>query len=334
MEIKISIHNFNIGLDVDNDEVALKLKNDFSYFLQERMDKIEFKISAKKVESYQIPQNLIAKKQSQNSITFDFGNIRYNDYYGQAYTVFDYTKESVEVYYIDENILHEIIYLLILSRSGKWLDKNGMHRIHACGFTLKDKNIILMLPSKGGKTTSLLELVQDQEVGLISDDSPLVDTWGNIHAFPLRIGIENKSKVIEQISYLKDDDFYEFKRKYYSKKYLLPLFKLKNKVEVKDKTILLSGKRSTYTSTQIYKVSKLKMMNNLINYMIVGIGLPLILEYFIQNKVKDHFVNLLILFKRIISSVSLLIKSECYEVFLSDNPQESIQSIKEFFYER
>ena len=92
--------------------------------------------------------------------------------------------------------------------------------------------------------------------------------------------------------------------------------------------------RTTFEKTQIYKVNKFKGFKFLVENMIVGVGLPMVIEYFLANKIWDHFVNVLILFKRVFSSINLLRKSEIYEVYLSNNPVEVAESIKAFFDER
>ena len=46
-----------------------------------------------------------------------------------------------------------------------------------------------MLPSGGGKSTLALRALQEPGIGLISEDSPLLDRRGRLHPFPLRIGV-------------------------------------------------------------------------------------------------------------------------------------------------
>lgn len=334
--LKFVIYDFRIQLFLDSQDVCLKIEKDFSYFI--RLNNTQYtksmSIHSEKVETIIIPKGLKATKQSQNSITYDDGHFRYNDYYGHALTVLNYKTEEVKIYYKKENFLHELIYLIILSRSGKFMDQAGLHKIHASAFTINRRSIILMMPSQGGKTTTLLEVLKDENISLISDDTPCVDSWGELYPFPLRIGHENKEKLLEYFPYISDSEFYQFERRYFTKKYLISTQSLKNKVKIGEKIILLQGIRTTFEKTQIYKVNKFKGFKFLVENMIVGVGLPMVIEYFLANKIWDHFVNVLILFKRVFSSINLLRKSEIYEVYLSNNPVEVAESIKAFFDER
>ncbi len=321
-------------LDIDNELLGEKIKLDFSYFVVNHAEQINLSLKVIHEENFSIPQGLIVTKQSQNSITYDIGNLRYNNYDDDVFTRYNYKENTAKLYYKSINLAHEVLYLLILSRSGKYLDQRGLHRVHAAGFVIKDQNIILMLPSKGGKTTTMIELAKNEELKFISDDSPLIDSWGKVYPFPLRLGIEDKTKLLKNHSYLSEEDFYEFERRFFSKKNLIPLTKFKNKIGTGKQNILLHGVRSTYKETKIKKISKWKMLKILNEYLIIGIGLPVILEYFIQNTLVDHIGNINILMKRIFAAMNLILRSECYEVILSNDSVESVKKIREYYEQR
>jgi len=336
-KLVLKIINFHIELSIDSQSILDEIEKDFSYFKDSNLDKItdfNLRINCSLVDKYNLPSGLIAKKQSQNSITYDVGNIRYNDYYGEALTQIDYKKNIVEMVYKNESLAHEILYLVILSRTTKFLDGLGYHKIHASAFTYSNFNILFMMPSKGGKSTMLLEMLRNPEVGLISDDTPVVNRKGEIIPFPLRLGNDDRNKVINFFPYLRDEDISLFKRKYYSDKYLVDIKKIKNKIQTKDKTILIAGYRSTNIEPKIELISKMKMLSELKTHLIVGIGLPMVIEYFIENTLNDHFKNLRILFSRFFTAIILVQKSECYRIALSSNPVENCHAIKRLLDEK
>ena len=88
-------------------------------------------------------------------MTYDQGNIRFNDYYGKALTIYNYEHELGEIYSNDLHKLHEICYLSILSRVGKKLDMRGYHKVHAFGIVKNGKALMGVMPGKGGKNDSL-----------------------------------------------------------------------------------------------------------------------------------------------------------------------------------
>ena len=330
----LNINGFEITVDELPSNVLKKLKLDFSFYLKKNQEILKsFKIYVKS-ERILIPKDLGASKQSDNSITFDYQGIRYNDYYGEAITKFYYKEEICEIFCENENFLHELVYLLILSRSGKFMDTIGLHKLHACGVNIHKKNILLMMDSKGGKTSTFVELLRDQETRIISDDSPIITRNGDVKEFPLRIGFENKDQFQSKFPYIKEDDIYEFKRKNYSKKWLVSLVNLKNKIGSSKRTILIQGLRSTYKEPKIVKIGRIAMFRYLCRHMIVGVGLPLILEYFLQNTLLDHVKNLKILLSRTMGALALVYKSENYIIYCSSNIVLNGQSIKDYFYEK
>ena len=54
------------------------------------------------------------------------------------------------------------------------MDLIGLHKLHAFGIICNKKAILGMMPSKGGKTTHLLEFLKDPHCKLISDDTPVI----------------------------------------------------------------------------------------------------------------------------------------------------------------
>lgn len=93
--------NFNFfGYEVEIQSNERRLKElliiDFHFFqkTKETKTKLIIKASLKEDFSSFIPDGLVPKKQSINSMTFDQGHIRYNDYYGEAVTMFDWKINS------------------------------------------------------------------------------------------------------------------------------------------------------------------------------------------------------------------------------------------------
>ena len=320
-KLSLDIYGIHIEIKSDHEKIIHLLRKDFAYFVKSNQFKSEKKliINILKKETEVLPVNLIATKQTTNSIYYDVGKKRYNDYFGKAVTVFDYKKELVDIYYVNEEFLHEITYLLILSRSAKFMDGKGLHKIHACSVKWNEKNIVFMMGSKGGKSTLFMEMIRDTDTKIISDDTPVVDRAGRIYPFPLRIGIEDKNKLYSYFPYLRETDVYEFERQNFCKKYLVSIEQLENRISTGVSNVLIQGFRTTLEKPKLKKISKIKMFKYLLGHMVIGIGLPLILEYFIEHTIRDHLRNLKNLSSRLISAIFLLLNSDCYEFYITEN---------------
>lgn len=275
-----------------------------------------------------IPKKHLVKK-STTSIIYEKEGVRYNDYHGSALTIVNYQTNEAFVYAEDLHLAHELSYLLILSRSGKSMDLAGYHKIHAMGVQIENINTLFISPSGGGKSTLFLELLKDEKIKIFSDDTPVVDSSGRIHSFPLRIGLE-ASTMIPQ--FINPADIYKLRRRKYGEKILIPLRSLKRELahfESSEKTILLLGKRVASGDTKLIKVSRFRFMPELIRSMIVGVGLPMILEYFLESGLTDIYKRFVIIFKRTRAALLLVIRAETYLFRMGPNVEENVQILKQ-----
>lgn len=332
-KIYFNFWDFKIKLDCESEKICDLLKKDFHYFLSEESAvNLEIKAIITKEINHLIPSDLIASKQNSRAMTFQDGSLRYNYFYGKAVSILDYAKSYIEVYSQTEEYLHELLYLVILSRQTKYHDLNGLHKVHAFGISKFGVNLVGMMDSKGGKTTLFSYFLDQEGVEIISDDSPMIDLRGNIKAFPIRIGYELNSYSRERLQAYEEKS-YHFDRDEYDAKKLIDILEFRNKISensVKNKTILFQGKRINSKDNCHYKkISKYKMWRYLMKNMVVGVGLPMVLEYYLESSFSDKFKNLKILISRAISAMRLLVKSDCYEVYLSFSPDENFKKLNE-----
>tara|TARA_Y100000385_G_C13064730_1_gene626163 strand:+ start:216 stop:1232 length:1017 start_codon:yes stop_codon:yes gene_type:complete len=333
-KVKFNFYGFEITINTDSEELVNLLKIDFRYFLKEDIVKKQLILNAVVSDKLTdiIPRELVANKQSINSMTFDQGHIRYNDYYGEAVSLFDYKNEKCDIYAKTINRLHEITYLIMLSRQGKWCDRNGLHKIHAMAISKNNTNMVLMLPMKGGKTTLFTRFLTHEEVGLISDDSPMVDLSGNLKAFPIRFGLEDREMYKNIVDGIDSKYKSRLERKQFGPKVLIDLTAYGDRIgKMGKKTILIQGKRHNSKKTIIKKINIFHMYMYLVTNLVVGIGLPMIIEYFLESSLKDKITNLKILCSRTLSALSLAIKSENYLVLLGTDIENNALEIKKLF---
>jgi hypothetical protein len=96
----------------------------------------------------------------------------------------------------DPALAEELGYLFLQSEIGRFLEAQGLHRVHALGLALPSgKGVLVLLPSGGGKSTLAQELLQREGVLLLSDDTPLVDRLGRLHPYPMRLSFREEAEI-------------------------------------------------------------------------------------------------------------------------------------------
>ncbi len=115
------------------------------------------------------------------------------DYPGGARLEYDLDRERGTLWAENSDLAHELSYLAVLSRAGWKLDRRGLHRVHALGFTYRGGAGLILLPSGGGKSRLGLELLSRPGFGFLSDDAPLIREEGlEVSPFPLRLSLRGE----------------------------------------------------------------------------------------------------------------------------------------------
>ncbi|MBY0517936.1 MAG: hypothetical protein K2P81_13585 [Bacteriovoracaceae bacterium] len=328
--VDINIYGSTIRVQSKQASTLKMLEIEFKYFLTPSISKPDFIITLHHTSA---PSGIIpripANKISQNSLTYDDGAVRWNDYFGKALSIYDYRKNEGIIYSNDSDLIHEIAYLMILSLTGKDLDSRGFHKVHACSFRYRSQDVIVMLPSKGGKTTLFLEIAKLPGVSLISDDTPLIDSNGRVHPFPLRLGVDHLPSELEE----KKSQFSLFKRQQFTDKWLIPLDQLPSPIAENtpsSKAILILAQRWSSPESHLSTMDALRTFRALSEHMVIGIGLPMILEYFIRSTPSDWLKLFSIALKRVWSAIRLWQNSSHYLFTMGTSPKQNALSLLQF----
>lgn len=327
---------YNIKVQVESDDALTfnPLKKDFSNFVfQNSLDNINFslQIFVETPPVEKIP-NIIATMQTLNSLCYDNDGLRFCDYYGDVLVILDTKKNKAKLYSTNLAKIHEVAYLLILSRVGKLMDLAGLHKLHAFSVSYKDLAIVCMMPMKGGKSTLLMQFLKDKRFKIISDDIPLVNLAGEILPFPIKIGLSDLPGNLEVLN--PEENFYTMDRAHYGKKQLLCLNGLPGRVEdqnKKFKKVLLIEAFRYNSKTSILKDSSFfSTGKGLLKHGVIGFGLPMVIEYFWESGFSDFITKVKIFFLRLTSFSCLLFRSRRMKLFLGKNPQEASEVIMKY----
>lgn len=320
---------YGVTLQVEclDKETFQNLRRDFSYFLKELQTKPNIRIDIYLEESpFESVPPLKASLYNPDSISYDDGQIRYVDYQEKALTIYDYKNEVGQIYAQDRELLHEISYLLILSRVGELLDKKGIHRIHALGVCIKEKGVLCLLPQGAGKTTLAMELLKAEDIKLLSDDTTLIRRDGKLLAFPLRIGVAEDFALDIPANYL-----HRFRRRKYGTKTLIDIDYFKDKiVPFALPSIILIGERIFSDEAKIVKVNKIKAIGPIIRDAVIGLGLAQMVEYFLRLNAKDIFGKIAIAHSRLLVNFKVLLRCKTYCFLIGRNRAKNAKALISF----
>jgi hypothetical protein len=334
--IQLNIYGVSVLVESDMLDLLKMIKLDFWSFMQESASSVtgpyDLTVKISKDSLISIPPNLQTVMQTQTSLSFDQGDFRYCDYYGEALSRIHFVKNEVLITGQSVERLHEVAYLVILSRVGKILDLNGMHKLHAFAILFKESiAFVCMMPTKGGKSTLLSELLKDPRVKMLSDDIPLIDSMGRLHPFPIKIGFNQVPQDLEVES--PEENIYTMERQSHGLKYLVSTKGLGKKVVSEgrfSRIILAEGFRFSSKDFRIERSSWLQTFKGLLKHGVVGVGSPIVIEYFWQSGMRDFFIKTKIFFLRLMAFINLCTRAKKIRLFCGSQPKVIALGILEY----
>ena len=183
------IYGFRVRVECGIPEVLEGLADDFAFFAAGSGSADVSLHLIEEEPDYAPWSQAHARVYTPRNVGYREGDRSIIDYSGRGMGVHDLRTGSFRVSSLNHDLLYEAAYLFLLSRAGEALDGAGLHRVHALGVSVEGVAALVLLPMGGGKSTLGSALLEHPEVKLLSDDSPLIDGDGNVHAFPLRIGL-------------------------------------------------------------------------------------------------------------------------------------------------
>lgn len=331
MQLYLDFHDTSILVSGKEESVLQKLQEEFHFFVKPETSKVSYTVDLYLEAPPAIPSTLASKILETCSI-YNIGSRRYIDYRGEALTIWDRMEDTVKIYSESPDRMYELAFLSVHSLLGQELDRKGLCRIHAVAVSIQEVNALVMLPSKGGKSTLLTHLLENPEIKIISDDMPLIDFGGRVHPFPSKISMDK----IPESGPLAGLKWSEFRRSVYPVKYTAGLSQLKERLELNSlhqKTLLIAGYRLSQGTSILTPVPKWKMLLPLMEHMVMGFGLPQVLEMFLSFNFLDLFKLGWHALMRSIAALNLLRRSRCYHFYLGPDRAYNAQLLLDQIYE-
>lgn len=326
-------YGVRVRFETDDGEVLSRVKKDFWYFAADppppASTRLEI-VARRKVPDYSSLPALRATIYTPRNICYTSGDITYIDYFGKALGVFDRSTRRLEIASKNIHVLHEVVYLAMLSQVGAQLERLGMHRMHALAFGRGEECAVFMMPSGCGKTTLGMEILRHSDsLQLVSDDSPLISRNGRVSPFPLRWGVLSDPRPT-----IDDEHVYYVERMEFAPKYLISLAAYESSVargSFRPRFIFV-GDRSLGKGCEIRRVGFIVGFRACVRHMIVGVGLYQGLEFLLQNSILDLTRSSGIFVSRALAAVSVLRRAQVYSVTLGRNPKHNAEVITEFLH--
>lgn len=329
--IGFSFYGATVTVETADEEVARRLADDFAFFTAEGAGRGREHLSiraARRRPDYDALPPLTATVYTPRNVCYSQGDLTYIDYFGRAIALYDRRLRSLDVSCDDLDLLHEIVYLTILSRVSETLERDGLHRVHAFGLEAGGEAALFLMPSGGGKTTLTLGFLKlGAPFRLISEDSPFVDPKGSVHPFPLRIGIlgtEPPPFPPEHVTFIRRMEF--------GPKHLVSLAAFGDGLarDASAPRFLFVGRRSLGRACTIRAVGKGTGWKALLEGMVVGVGLYQGVEFLLRTSVLDLFGLAGIGLSRVRAAWALLRRSEVHVVELGRDGAVNVEAVRAF----
>jgi hypothetical protein len=324
---RFTFYGLTIALESDSADLLDQARRDFSYFRAAAGEgKDEFHIHAYAAPpAYADLPALPAAFFTPRNVCFRDGDVTYIDYFGRALAVL-HRRRRCTIHADDSDLLHEIVYLLVLSTVGEYLDGRGIHRVHALGVSHQGRGILLLLPSGGGKSTMALDLLRRPDFLLLGEDTPLVERSGRILPFPLHLGIRPEQQTDVPSRYLRTVRRMEFDPKtlidieYFSDRLSAPV----------DAGFLLVGSRNLSARSEIVPISRTQALKALTKYMIVGLGVYQGLEFLLERGARELLGKGTLVASRLRNALALLSRVRSYRFVLGRDLDRNCQTLVTF----
>ncbi|PWT97550.1 MAG: hypothetical protein C5B53_07900 [Candidatus Melainabacteria bacterium] len=329
----IAVHGVTATVACSNRQILDWFEFDFRHFIAPPPGKADFSLTVEiKAAPFELMPAMEEVMHARYFACFDHGPTRYINYQNRVLLVYDYAKQEGTLFCDDVTKAYEKAYLTVLSRLGEFLDKRGLHRVHALGISYASSACLFLLPEGGGKSTLGISLLKLPEVKLFSEDTPFINRNGEVLPFPFRLGICDGTSVQSIPLGFKR----EIITQYGVRKTLIDPAYFTGQIETEKRVnrFLFCGKWVTNQASRIVKTSKLTALGYLIRDCFFGLGLPQVIELFLTQGLGNLSKKGLIAFSRMFACLGLLRRSECYQLLLSKNPDENAKLLASFLDSR
>lgn len=317
------IHSFSLGglgVEVSTRETDFSewLSFDFAAFPEFTAPFLKLRVERGPTD---LPPHLKEKFRGPYGVCFDQGTVRHILYPGPVWVQFDFATEQGVVRGEDLPLVYERLYLTIMSRLGEALEKRGLHRVHALGLDSPRGGVLFLLPAGMGKSTLAVSLLQAQGWQLFSEDTPLLDSQGQLHPLPFRLGL--RDQVLAEPFSAEQLSTSPYKT-------LVKATAFSVQEEPRKCQTLFLGAWTTGPEAIIEGVSRTRVLGALLRDLVVGSGIPQVAELFLRLTWGDVLLKARFGASRLGRALKLMSACQCHRIFLAPDPKQNVARLEEW----
>jgi hypothetical protein len=306
--LHFSVHGFGFALEGSSRHAIDGLADDFAFFAGgAAAAAVTLQLDEGRPDYGGLPRCDAAVYTPRNVVYHD-GTRRILDFGGHGLGVYDPAARRFHMTSENPHLVYEAGYLFLLSQIGQHADLLGLHRVHAMAISRSGRAVLALLPMGGGKSTLLAALMRISDVGVLSDDSPFIDRRGDVHAFPLRLGLLpgcERDLPPEQVRRIERMEF--------GPKYLVNHAYFADRVVPRaEPGVVLIGRRTLADEGRLEPASYQTAMQAMVPHSIIGMGLFQGLEYVLQRNSRELLGKMNVAWSRARNAHALVRRSRCF----------------------
>lgn len=206
--------------------------------------------------------------------------------------------------------------LCIQSRLGELLEQRGLHRLHGLGLARAGQGALVLLPPRGGKSTLALEILRNHpDLGLFSEDTPLLDRAGRLWPYPFRLGFRSPPK---GLAYRQHDGKWQVDARHFRERWQSGPLPCRH---------LILGAWTTDVRPRWRRLNPWRALPALLRDGLLGYGVPQLLELHWPLSNRQRLDRLGLAWKRL--SCLLAQRMQVWELWLTPSPQVNLQALRE-----
>jgi hypothetical protein len=282
----LDVHGLRVAVTGDWPELIEELRLDFAWFERPgdgAAPDVEVSIE-RRPPDFDAFGDLPATFVTPRNVVYHHDGRTVVDYFGHAVSVLDPSGSRIAIQGEEKPLVQQAAYLFLLSRIGQHLDARRLPRLHGLGLAGAQGAVVVMLPSGGGKSTLALRALRAPGVELISEDSPLIDGRGNLHPFPLRIGVNPTDADL-----LPQEQVRTVERLEFHPKLVLELEAFEDRIVSSPLPLrhLVLGRRRLGREARLERAPRRAALGPLFREAVVGVGLYQGMEFVLQRGAAD-----------------------------------------------
>ncbi|MDX6511323.1 MAG: hypothetical protein QOE36_827 [Gaiellaceae bacterium] len=282
--LELDVHGLRISVRTDWDEVADAVRRDFQFFERDGGAPDVVIDVERREPDYDALGEADAAFVTPRNVVYQQGARTIVDYSGRAVSVLERGRGRLLIQGDSDQLVHEALYLFLLSRAGEHLDGLGLTRVHALALSGRAGAVAVLLPSGGGKSTLALRALGSDGIRLLAEDTPLLDRRGFLHPFPVRLAINaSDARRFGELH------VHRIERMEFHPKLLLDPEEFRAHIESEPQPLahIVIGRRALGRAAGLEELPRRAAVGPLLREAVVGVGVYQGMEFVLQRGLRD-----------------------------------------------